>query len=137
MTAEKRKATTGHRIKWQGILIITLVFCSFFGIFDLPARAADQQENQKQVLFINSYGYDFETVPVVMKEVSERLSGIASVQYLFMNEKYINDMSSARATRSAFTRIKHISIVMAAGKNWILLLLTITVRVLFELRDKE
>jgi len=94
MTAEKRKATTGHRIKWQGILIITLVFCSFFGIFDLPARAADQQENQKQVLFINSYGYDFETVPVVMKEVSERLSGIASVQYLFMNEKYINDMDA-------------------------------------------
>jgi len=91
MNNNKRKAERGTG-KIQRIIVALLVlFCFLFMIPDLPARAAEAGSSQKQVLFINSYGYDFETVPVVMKEVSEKLSGTASVQYLFMNEKYVGD----------------------------------------------
>jgi signal transduction histidine kinase/CheY-like chemotaxis protein len=55
------------------------------------ADSSGSTAGQKQVLFINSYGYDFETVPIVMKEVSDRLKGKYTIQYLFMNEKYVND----------------------------------------------
>jgi signal transduction histidine kinase/BarA-like signal transduction histidine kinase len=82
----------GHRpqkkyIRWA----VFLVLSCFLLAFSAPVRAADSEGTQKQVLFINSYGYDFETVPVVMQEVSDKLKGVASIQYLFMNEKYISD----------------------------------------------
>lgn len=58
---------------------------------------ADAGKNDlKNILFINSYGYDFETVPVVINEVSKRMKGIASIQYLFMNEKYISDDEASK-----------------------------------------
>jgi signal transduction histidine kinase/BarA-like signal transduction histidine kinase len=77
----------------QGSLRIALLFilaCVILLAFNMPVFA-DNSEDEKHVLFINSYGYDFETVPIVEKEISQRLSGVASVQYLFMNEKYISD----------------------------------------------
>ena len=85
----QRKKHT-HR---QGSLRIVLLFvlaCAILSAFSMPVFA-DNSEDEKHVLFINSYGYDFETVPIVEKEISQRLSGVASVQYLFMNEKYISD----------------------------------------------
>jgi len=44
----------------------------------------------KNVLFINSYSYDFDTVPTVINGVKEELAGVASIHYLFMNTKYIS-----------------------------------------------
>jgi len=91
MQVKKRKAERRYRKEQRILVVLLIVFCFLFVVPGRPANAADSGNTQKQVLFINSYGYDFETVPVVMKEVSERLSGTASVQYLFMNEKYISD----------------------------------------------
>ncbi len=63
----------------QILFLICLVFCT---------ASAD---SPKRVLFINSYEYDFETVPIVMEELSKALNGKAAIQYLFMNEKYVDD----------------------------------------------
>ena len=58
-----------------------------------PQAQADEnlQSEQKNVLFINSYSYEFDTVPIVLDRVSTRLNGVASVQYLFMDEKHVDD----------------------------------------------
>lgn len=76
-------------------LFTTMLICLVVFTAIWPARAeadtADTYEEQKRVLFINSYGYDFEVVPIVIGEVSDRLKGVAAVQYLFMNEKYMGD----------------------------------------------
>lgn len=63
----------------------------------IPARA-EGTDDEKHVLFLNSYGYDFETVPIVVKEVAKKLNGVASVQYLFMNEKYVSDETACANT---------------------------------------
>lgn len=77
--------------KGHKLFLFFLLFCMIFSFFCTPVLAEDSGGGRKQVLFINSYGYDFETVPVVMKEVSDSLGDVASIQYLFMNEKYISD----------------------------------------------
>ena len=45
--------------------------------------------DSKYVLFINSYSYDFDTVPTVIQGVEKELKGVATINYLFMNTKYI------------------------------------------------
>jgi len=90
-TISDRKIKQFHIKTNLRLLLLLTTVCIFSFSFLLNAHAENPAVEQKQVLFINSYGYDFETVPVVMKEVSEKLRGIASIQYLFMNEKYIPD----------------------------------------------
>ena len=77
--------------KSQKHILRPVLICLVFSLFCVPVFADDSPGSRKQVLFINSYGYDFETVSVVTKAVEERLRGTASIQYLFMNEKYISD----------------------------------------------
>jgi signal transduction histidine kinase/BarA-like signal transduction histidine kinase len=85
--------TARMRGTWKcGItLFLLLLLCFVFPAAGMSVRAEGSGDSQKQVLFINSYGYDFETVSVVVGAVSERLKDVASVQYLFMNEKYVSD----------------------------------------------
>ena len=70
------------------------VFCLaalllFFADF-WAASASFAAARVKNVLFINSYSYDFDTVPTVIKGVREGLKGVAAIHYLFMNTKYID-----------------------------------------------
>jgi signal transduction histidine kinase/CheY-like chemotaxis protein len=88
---QKKTAGCMHRQRRRRSVFFLVLLCAVFSAFTIPVRAENSGGSRKQVLFINSYGYDFETVPVVMKEVSERLGSTASIQYLFMNEKYIGD----------------------------------------------
>jgi hypothetical protein len=46
--------------------------------------------SEKNVLFLNSYSRDFMTVPIVINQVENELSGMAKIQYLFMNTKNID-----------------------------------------------
>ena len=81
------------------LIVLSVIFC-----IGWPVMAADGDEGgaagQKQILFINSYGYDFETVPVVINEVSDRLKSDNTIHYLFMNEKYV-DAATAEQKLSA------------------------------------
>jgi len=63
-------------------------------IFPVCAAA---EAGQKQILFINSYGYDFETVPMVIQSVSTRLKEKNAIHYLFMNEKYVDEATAEQA----------------------------------------
>jgi len=85
------------RQKGMKLLSVLILACIVSTVFYMPARAVSDASGTslKHVLFINSYGYDFETVPVVIKEVSEELKGAASIQYLFMNEKYVSDEAAS------------------------------------------
>jgi hypothetical protein len=87
------------RSKYRRRIPLLVLPFLFILLSAIPAHAEDAEAGQKQVLFINSYGYDFETVPVVIKEVSEKLSGAASIQYLFMNEKYVSDDEASARLR--------------------------------------
>ena len=62
-------------------LLATLSFCA--------AARADGGAPSKKVLFINSYSFDFETVPIVVSGVEQELDGLASIQYLYMDAKYV------------------------------------------------
>lgn len=55
-------------------------------------NTAEGADDEKTVLFINSYDYGFETVPVVSGQVAQKLKGHATIQYLSMNEKYEDDV---------------------------------------------
>ena len=84
--------------------IFLCVFVNFFLCFfflsgetwcaDRNSRDAHKLEHQ--VLFINSYGYDFETVPIIINKVDVPLRQTASIQYLFMNEKYVDHALAQR-----------------------------------------
>lgn len=87
------------RSKYRRRIPLLVLLFLFILLSAIPVHAEDAETGQKQVLFINSYGYDFETVPVVIKEVSEKLSGAASIQYLFMNEKYTSDDEASARLR--------------------------------------
>jgi signal transduction histidine kinase/CheY-like chemotaxis protein/ABC-type uncharacterized transport system substrate-binding protein len=74
---------------------VCLFFLTGFALAaDKTKSGTQQQDNNRQeyrVLFINSYGYDFETVPAIVNQVDLAFKQTASVQYLFMNEKYVDD----------------------------------------------
>jgi signal transduction histidine kinase/ABC-type uncharacterized transport system substrate-binding protein/AmiR/NasT family two-component response regulator len=74
--------------------IINKTAAKFFAVLTVVACLLCPAANAfaagtKNVLFINSYSYDFDTVPTVIQGVKSELKGIASIHYLFMNTKYI------------------------------------------------
>ena len=72
------------------------MLCLIIMIISIQAYSKNAGDKQKNILFINSYGYDFETVPIVINEVSNCLSDIATIHYIFMNEKYISDEDASK-----------------------------------------
>lgn len=93
--AEKKRKRPGRNGS-QKVLFFLILLCIDLSVCSRPVRAENAINEQRQILFINSYGYDFETVPVVMQEVSGKLGSIFSIQYLFMNEKYIGDEEASK-----------------------------------------
>ncbi len=77
-------------------MLVNLCACLFFLSAQAAAAvgaaggAANSVHPGKNILFINSYGYDFETVPVIVNQIERAFKQTASVQYLFMNEKYVD-----------------------------------------------
>ena len=86
------------------VVIFLLLGCLVMAFPALQAQAteiASAYPAQKNVLFINSYSYEFDTVPIVLNEVAPRLKGVASVQYQFMDEKYLDDTLATRQRETA------------------------------------
>ena len=73
-------------------ICVCLSFCLLFYFGNAQAAPPEEKEQRqdKHVLFINSYGYDFETVPIIVNKVDWALKQTVSIQYLFMNEKYVD-----------------------------------------------
>ena len=71
-----------------GSVVRLVVLASVLCVVSAQAAAAAQA--MKYVLFINSYSYDFDTVPTVIEGVRQELRGVAAVHYLFMNTKYVD-----------------------------------------------
>ena len=89
-------------------IFVNFFVCLFFltgfvSAADKTKSGTQQQNNNRQeyrVLFINSYGYDFETVPAIVNQVDLAFKQTASVQYLFMNEKYVdNKLAEEKLTK--------------------------------------
>ena len=67
-------------LKFRRSLIMAVLLFAACAVFAQTACYAAA----KNVLFINSYSYDFDTVPTVINGVKEELAGVASIHYLFM-----------------------------------------------------
>ncbi len=82
---------TKSRKRFLCIFVIFLL-CMLIVTGQSAAATPPQAEHLKEhnILFINSYGYDFETVPIIITQVESALKDTASIQYLFMNEKYVD-----------------------------------------------
>jgi signal transduction histidine kinase/ABC-type uncharacterized transport system substrate-binding protein/BarA-like signal transduction histidine kinase len=77
---------TDGSFKFIRSLTLTVLLCAVCVLFAQTSCCAAT----KNVLFINSYSYDFDTVPTVINGVKKELAGVASIHYLFMNTKYIS-----------------------------------------------
>ena len=94
MTVNNDCSTASHMryLRLQTITIFVMALFSLIFIFGSVAQATDNAESvsQKHVLFINSYSYDYDTVPIVASGVEKEIRDIAIINYVFMDAKYVS-----------------------------------------------
>jgi PAS domain-containing protein len=57
----------------------------------LPTAGVSAESTHKRVLYISSYAYDWDTVPMQLDGITDVLGGKAKLDYIFMNTKRIPD----------------------------------------------
>ena len=72
-------------VELRGLMVPFFVVFLLFTCFSQIAEAGAVGQNR--VLFINSYSRDYLTVPVVVNNVEKELKDIATIQYIFMENK--------------------------------------------------
>ena len=90
----------------RGLIIPMFCFCCVLSFCTLAFAATGSETrndltSEKNVLFLNSYSRDFMTVPIVINQVENELSGMAKIQYLFMNTKNIDKDFALDETKHA------------------------------------
>ncbi|BAL00688.1 hypothetical protein OBV_34890 [Oscillibacter valericigenes Sjm18-20] len=81
-----------YKSVWQRAISLSL-FAILFFLCAPSARAVDADH---QVLYISSYSYELESVPIQLDAITRALSSEASVKYLFMDTRNQSERAAAQ-----------------------------------------
>ncbi len=83
---KRGKQMRKHRVL-RGVLCACLLIFVVLGT-NTNCRAEDEKiENHPHVLFLSSYSYEWESIPLQLSGIKETLDGKAITDYVFMNTK--------------------------------------------------